>query len=146
MVSMERCIFCRIIDRQAPAYIIDETDRVIVFLSLENHPLVVPKAHIPNIYTLDDATGVAVMRETIAIARAVKAGLGCDGVYLAQANEPPAGQDVFHFHPHVYPRWHGDGMNIVAPGENPDRRAKQQARDRISRALLDLRTSGKEAG
>lgn len=143
---MEQCIFCQIVDRQASAYIIDETDWVIVFLSLENHPLVVPKAHIPNIYTLDDATGAAVMRETIAIARAVKVGLRCDGVYLAQANEPAGGQDVFHFHLHVYPRWHGDGMKIVAPGENPDLRVKRQVRDRIREALLDPRTSGKEGG
>ncbi len=141
---MEQCIFCRIIDRQAPAYIIDETDRVIVFLSLENHPLVVPKAHIPDIYALDDATGAAVMHETIAIARAVKVGLGCDGVYLAQANEPAGGQDVFHFHLHVYPRWHGDGMSIVAPGENPDSRVKRHLRDQIRGALLDPPTSGKE--
>lgn len=143
---MEQCIFCQIVDRQASAYIIDETDWVIVFLSLENHPLVVPKAHIPNIYTLDDTTGAAVMRETIAIARAVKVGLRCDGVYLAQANEPAGGQDVFHFHLHVYPRWHGDGMKIVAPGENPDLRVKRQVRDRIREALLDPRTSGKEGG
>ena len=143
---MEGCIFCRIIARQAPASVIDETDRVIVFLSLEHHPLVVPKAHIPDIYTLDDASGAAIMRETIAIARAVKAGLGCDGVFLAQANEPAAGQDVFHFHLHAYPRWLGDGMHVVAPGENPDLQAKQQTRDRISEALLDLRTGGKEAG
>ncbi|MBN1875707.1 MAG: HIT domain-containing protein, partial [Anaerolineae bacterium] len=28
------------------------------------------------------------------------------GVYITQANEPAAGQDVFHLHFHVYPRWH----------------------------------------
>lgn len=143
---METCIFCRIINQQVPAYIIDETDRVIIFLSLENHPLVVPKVYIPNIYTLDDATGAAVMRETIAIARAVKAGLGCDGVYLAQANEPAAGQDVFHFHLHVYPRWHGDGMQVLAPGENHDHQAKRQTRDQINEALRAARTSTEEVG
>ena len=142
---MEGCIFCRIIARQAPASIIDETDRVIVFLSLEHHPLVVPKIHIPDIYTLDDTAGAAIMRETVAIARAVKAGLGCDGIYLAQANEPAAGQDVFHFHLHVYPRWHGDAMRIVALGENPDLQAKQRTRDRIGEALLDPRAGGEEA-
>jgi histidine triad (HIT) family protein len=35
-------------------------------------------------------------------------GLGCEGVFIAQANEPAGGQDVFHLHIHVIPRWQGD--------------------------------------
>ena len=99
----EGCIFCRIIAREVPAHILDENDQVVVFLSLENHPLVVPKAHIPDIYTIPPDVGAAVMAETIKVAKAVKQALQCDGVYLTQANEPAAGQDVFHFHLHVYP-------------------------------------------
>ena len=106
MSAVEDCVFCRIIYEGAPAYIVDENDDVIVFLSLDNHPLIVTKRHVPDIYALDEALGAAVMAETIKIARAVKAGLACEGVYLAQANEAAAGQDVFHFHLHVYPRWH----------------------------------------
>jgi histidine triad (HIT) family protein len=117
---MDDCIFCRIIARQAPAYVIHEDDRVIVFLSLENHPLVVTKAHIPDIYALDDDTASAVMQTAARVARAVKAGLGCDGVYLTQANESAAGQDVFHFHLHVYPRWHGDGLRFIGPARQAD--------------------------
>ncbi len=101
----ESCVFCRIIQRQAPAHVVTEDEHVIVFLSLENHPLVVPKRHIPDIYSLDEATGAHIMRATIEVARAVKMGLACEGVLLIQANEPAAGQDVFHFHLHVYPRW-----------------------------------------
>ena len=101
----ESCIFCRIIRGAAPADVVAEDERVVVFLSLENHPLVVPKQHIPDIYSLDETTGAAIMRATIAVARAVKEGLACEGVSLAQANEPAAGQDVFHFHLHIYPRW-----------------------------------------
>lgn len=61
--------------------------------------------HIPNIYALDSATGAHIMRTAIEVARAVKAGLACEGIYLTQPNEPAAGQDVFHFHLHIYPRW-----------------------------------------
>ena len=45
------------------------------------------------------------MKAAIRLARAVKAGLQCDGIYLTQANERAAGQDIFHLHLHVYPRW-----------------------------------------
>jgi histidine triad (HIT) family protein len=101
----EPCVFCRIIRREAPAFVVSEDDLVIVLLSLENHPLVVPKQHIPDIYSLEEITGAAIMRTTIAVSRAVKQGLRCEGVYLTQANEPAAGQDVFHFDLRVYPRW-----------------------------------------
>ena len=105
--SREECVFCRIAMGQIPAHIINETEQVIVFLSLENHPLVVPKQHIPNIYAMPDDVGACVMQETIKIAKAVKKALQCDGVYLTQSNEPAAGQDVFHYHLHVYPCWEG---------------------------------------
>ena len=132
---MDDCIFCRIIDRRAPAYVIHEDDRVIVFLSLENHPLVVPKAHIPDIYTLDDDTATAIMQTAVRVARAVKAGLRCDGAYLAQANEPAAGQDVFHFHLHIYPRWHGDGLRFFGPEPETDSVAMARCLEQVRAAL-----------
>lgn len=102
---MENCTFCKIIDRKISGYILNENENTIVFLSLENHPLIVPKKHLPDIYSLDNELGAEVMKETIKIAKAVKQGLKCDGVYVTQANEPAAGQDVFHYHVHIYPRW-----------------------------------------
>src|SRR4051794_27560527 len=132
---MDDCIFCRIIARQAPAYVIHEDDRVIVFLSLENHPLVVPKAHIPDIYTVDDDTASAVMQTAARVARAVKAGLRCDGVYLTQANESAAEQDVFHFHLHVYPRWHGDGLRFIGPARQTDPAAMTRLHEQLRTAF-----------
>lgn len=107
---MNECIFCKFIKREAPAYILDESEEILAFLSLENHPLIVPKKHIPDIYTLDDEAAAAVMIEAVKIARAVKKGLGCDGINLVQANEPAAQQDVFHFHLHIKPRWQQDSV------------------------------------
>jgi histidine triad (HIT) family protein len=102
---MDDCIFCKIIKGEAPSYIVDENADVLVFLSLDNHPLVVPRQHVEALYDLDDATGAALMRETVRVTRALKEGLACDGVYLTQANGSAAGQDVFHLHIHLYPRW-----------------------------------------
>ena len=107
------CTFCQIVERQIPAYIIDEDDAVIVFLSLGNHPMVVPKEHIPDIYAMGDEIGARVMAKTIKIAKAVKKALHCDGIYLTQANEHAAGQDVFHFHLHVYPCWEAQELEAI---------------------------------
>ncbi|HEX5502452.1 MAG TPA: HIT domain-containing protein [Thermomicrobiales bacterium] len=128
---MDDCIFCRIVARRAPAYVVAEDGATIVFLSLEGHPLVVPKAHLPDVFALDDDLGAAIMRQAIRVARAVRAGLGCDGVYLGQANGAAAGQDVFHFHLHVYPRWH----DPPAWAGQTDAAARAALRAKIAAAL-----------
>ncbi len=144
MGNREGCVFCRIVDKQAPAYVIDENDQVIVFLSLENHPLVVPKEHIPDIYAMPSDIGARVMQVTIKIARAVKKALQCDGVYLTQSNEPAAGQDVFHFHLHVYPCWEGKErkaisrfVSSVTDPENVTEEMKATMMHKIREALAD---------
>ena len=136
----ENCPFCRIIRRQLPAYVITEDDHVIVFLSKENHPLVVSKQHIPNIYALDDTTGAHMMRAAVQIARAVKAGLQCDGVYLTQANEPAAGQDVFHLHLHIYPRWQAVDFRAQQTSEQVTEQDKQATLQKITGCLVHSRT------
>jgi histidine triad (HIT) family protein len=107
------CTFCQIVEKKAPAYILDETDEVIAFLSLENHPLVAPKEHIPDIYAMSEDAAARVMQETVRIAKAVKKALQCDGIYLTQCNEPAGGQSVFHFHFHVYPCWEGQEVKAI---------------------------------
>ena len=87
----EPSIFTRIVNREVPAHILHEDARVIVFLSLENHPLVVPKAPVRDIFALDDETAAAVMQTAVRVARALRDALGCDGVYLSQANGAAAG-------------------------------------------------------
>ena len=72
VIRDQECTFCRIVARELPAYIIDENDLVIVFLSLDNHPMVVTKDHIPNIYAMSSDVGAAVMDEAIKVARSVK--------------------------------------------------------------------------
>ncbi|HVA96796.1 MAG TPA: HIT family protein [Candidatus Acidoferrales bacterium] len=109
---MNDCIFCKIIAKEAPSYIIDENDDVIVFLAFEGHPLVVTKKHFSTIYNLDDVSGAAVMKAAVKVANALKKSLACDGVNVIQANEPVAGQDVMHFHMHIIPRWKNDSVNF----------------------------------
>ena len=109
---MDDCIFCKIIKGEIPGKIIEQNDDVIVFLSLQNHPLVVTKKHIENIYDMDPETGSAVMKETIRVAKAVKKGLACDGINLIQNNEAPAGQEVMHFHLHIKPRFKSDSVKM----------------------------------
>jgi histidine triad (HIT) family protein len=102
---MDNCIFCKIIAREIPGYIVDEDDSIIVFLSLENHPMIVPKAHIPDIFSLSADMASQIMTSAIRISAATKAATAADGIYITQTNGKAAGQDVFHYHMHVYPKW-----------------------------------------
>ncbi|HSW47943.1 MAG TPA: HIT family protein [Candidatus Saccharimonadales bacterium] len=132
---MQDCIFCKIIRKEAPGFIIDENEEVIVFLSYENHPLIVTKKHIPNIYEMDELTGAAVMKEAIKISRAVKIGLKCDGVNLVQANDPAGQQDVFHFHLHVKPRWKGDKVVLSWDSTKNPPKVLEETKNKIIKAL-----------
>jgi histidine triad (HIT) family protein len=44
------------------------------------------------------------------IALAMKSAYGCEGISTRQHNEPGGGQDVWHYHLHVFPRYAGDDL------------------------------------
>jgi histidine triad (HIT) family protein len=44
------------------------------------------------------------------IATAMRKAYECPGTSMRQHNEPAGGQDVWHFHVHVFPRWAGDRL------------------------------------
>jgi histidine triad (HIT) family protein len=110
------CVFCRIAARSAPASIVAETAEALAFMDInqptDGHVLVVPKAHIQDVYGMDQPTTDAVFRLTVEVAKAVKAALRCDGLDLLQANERAGQQEVFHFHVHVIARYQGDRDRI----------------------------------
>ena len=108
------CIFCTIIAKRAPAAIVYESDGAIAFLDIhpvtEGHTLVIPKKHCRNLFDLDDASGAAVMHASRVVARALRKAFNADGLTVLQSNERAGGQDVFHYHAHLAPRFVGDGL------------------------------------
>jgi histidine triad (HIT) family protein len=74
------------------------------------HVLVVPDPHHENIYDIPREVLGAVYETAQLVARAVRASYGCEGTSTRQHNEPGAGQDVWHFHVHVFPRYAGDDL------------------------------------
>lgn len=76
------------------------------------HVLIIPNEHYENIYDIPDNILSAVQIFSKKIAVALKEVYGCDGVSTKQHNEPHGGQDVFHYHPHVYPRYENDNLYL----------------------------------
>jgi histidine triad (HIT) family protein len=121
------CVFCRLVAGEAPHSIVLEDELTVAFMSLrqqrEGHVLVIPRTHIENVFDIDPSNGAAVMASTVRVARAVRAAYRPEGLHLWQSNGPGANQEVPHFHMHVMPRWHDDGLlqwHVGAPPVYPD--------------------------
>lgn len=102
------CIFCEIIAGREPGHMLLAGKHVCSFLSLEGHPLVVPFKHVSGLEDLDDETCAEILQTAKRLAIAVRAATECEGINLVLSDGAAAGQDVFHLHLHVKPRWAGD--------------------------------------
>jgi histidine triad (HIT) family protein len=84
------------------------------------HTLVVPNDHVACLAELDAQTGGQIFGVGQRIASALysapalgsAAGLRCEGINLFLADGDVAGQDVFHVHLHVIPRFRRDGFGL----------------------------------
>jgi histidine triad (HIT) family protein len=65
------------------------------------------RAHARNLLDVNPEPLQAVILTVQRVARAVRAALKPDGVFVAQFNGQVAGQTVYHLHFHVIPRWEG---------------------------------------
>lgn len=115
-----RCPFCRNV-RAAEAdhslEVVYRDDDVLVKMNPRwrpNNPgsvLVMPVDHYENIFDLPVDLAAPIHRAARSTAAAMKAAFDCDGISLRQHNEPAGSQDVWHYHLHVLPRWHGDDLD-----------------------------------
>jgi histidine triad (HIT) family protein len=105
---MTDCLFCDVIARRYPAEFVLDQSAVVAFMDQLRQPedvghvLVIPRAHVENIYGVDDALGAALFNAHARIARAVKRALAPDGITTWSSNERGAGQEIPHFHLHVF--------------------------------------------
>ena len=133
---MDNCIFCKIIAGEIPSFTVYENDYVVVFMSLENHPMIVPKKHFKDVFELDDTYASEIMKTAVYIANATKSATQCEGVNLSQANGTVAGQDVFHFHLHIKPRWKNDGVELKWNTETIDEKDRELLCSKIKKSLI----------
>ena len=97
----------------------------------EGHVLVIPNRHARDVYEIAEDDLAAVYGTAKRVAHAIRGSYGCEGTSMRQHNEPGGGQDVFHLHVHVFPRWAGDRLyerNAEARWTTPTERAPYVAR------------------
>jgi len=106
-------VFTKIIAGDIPGFVPYQDDVVAVLVALEGHILVVPKIVYPDIFTLPEEVAAHLMKVAVRVAKALATTTQCDGINLIQSNGSAAGQEVFHFHLHIKPRYASDSTTIT---------------------------------
>ncbi len=114
-MSDEHCVFCDIVERKIPAYVIYEDERTMAFADINpatpGHTLVIVKQHHETVYSLTPGDVAAVNQTVLKVAKAIKTTLKPEGIMIAQLNGLAAGQVIMHYHVHLIPRNSGDGLD-----------------------------------
>lgn len=107
-------IFARILRGEIPAYKVYEDDHSIAFMDVmpqaPGHTLVLPKHPSRNLLDASPESLAQMITVVQKVANAVQEAFDADGIYVAQLNEPAAGQTVFHLHFHIIPRHEGAAL------------------------------------
>ena len=111
-------IFAKILRGEAPCVKVYEDEVSLAFMDVmpraEGHTLIVPKAPARNLFDIAPDDLARFMPSLQKVALAVQAGMKAEGLSIQQFNEAAGGQQVFHLHFHILPRW--PGVALRPPG------------------------------
>ncbi|MEX0343589.1 MAG: HIT family protein [Rhizobiaceae bacterium] len=131
-------IFAKILRQEIPCEKLYEDDHTFAFMDImprsKGHCLVIPKAPARNILDCTEDSLSSVIATTKRLSAAVMQAFGAGGVTVLQANETAAGQEVFHLHFHVIPRYEGEKLG--PPAANMEEREVLAANADKIRAVL----------
>ena len=122
------CIFCAIVERKSPAWIVYEDAENLAFLDLfpitRGHLLVVPKRHVDRLIDLPESEYASYFKALTEVCRRVE---GLSRHYNVTANQGElAGQIVFHLHFHIMPRYGSDDPFTRRPRVKLEEREARQ--------------------
>jgi histidine triad (HIT) family protein len=104
---MDECIFCKIVNKEIPAKVVYEDDRILAFDDINPqapvHVLLIPKEHFASLNDIPeekkDLLGHILSKaRQVALEKEVKE----SGYRIVLNTGRDSGQDVFHIHFHVF--------------------------------------------
>ena len=108
------CIFCKIINGEIPSSKVYEDEDFIAFLDInpvhKGHTLLIPKKHFRNLFDTPDDVAAKIYSTAAKVGEGICKATSADGLNILQNNEEAAGQEVFHSHIHIIPRYKEDGL------------------------------------
>lgn len=125
-------VFGKILRGEIPSHKVFEDETILAMMDIfpqsKGHLLVIPKAPSRNLLDADPAVLAGAIAHVQRLALAVQKALQPDGIRIAQFNEAPAGQSVFHLHFHVIPVYEGVPLGAHGGGKADDAELAAQAR------------------
>lgn len=130
-------IFAKILRGEIPSTRVYEDDETLAFMDImprsDGHLLVIPKTSCRNVLDASPEQLASVMKTVQKLSQAVMKAFEADGVTIQQFNEAAGGQEVFHLHFHVLPRY--EGVSMRPPGNMGDFEVIAAQADKIKAAL-----------
>ncbi|MFB0568282.1 MAG: HIT family protein [Nitrososphaeria archaeon] len=116
---MERCVFCRIVQREEESFLVYEDEGRMAFTDRHpvniGHTLVIPKKHYSVLEDMLNREVGALFEFAARIARAAIRAVDAKGFNLLQSNGEAAWQEIPHVHVHIIPRFPGDYVRLSWP-------------------------------
>lgn len=134
------CAFCRIArGEDSSTQIICEDASWVAFFPSEpatpGHTLVIPREHVPDVWSLNPDLGADLMSAVVRVGRAIRSAVTPAGMNLISSSGVAAEQTVFHLHLHVVPRYEGDDIEpIWPPKKHPDEELTEGIAEKIRKA------------
>ncbi|VVC03377.1 HIT domain protein [Candidatus Bilamarchaeum dharawalense] len=137
---MPECIFCMIIRGKRPCTKVYENDDMMAFMDnkpiTNGHVLLIPKKHTELLTEMDDRLAGEMLIVAKKVGLAIKKSkLNCRGINYILADGAEAGQDIFHVHMHIIPRYRGDGFGL----RMPQREDEETSEERLERIAVKIR-------
>ena len=130
-------IFAKILRGEIPSIKVYGDDETYVFMDImprsDGHALVIPKTPARNMLDATPEQLAACLATVQKISHAMIKGLGADGITQQQFNEDAGGQEVYHLHFHILPRY--TGISTRPPGKMGDMDEIKATAEKIKAAL-----------
>jgi histidine triad (HIT) family protein len=136
------CAFCEIVAGRHAAHVVLDDELTVAFLDVRplfpGHSLLVPRRHVETLADLPAEEVGPYFQRAQRLARAMEAGLGAAGSFVAMNNR--ISQSVPHLHTHVVPRNPKDGLRgfFWPRGRYADDAEAAAVADRLRATLSEL--------
>ncbi len=138
---MTGCLFCQIVQGERSALKIFEGEGAVAFLDIfpctPGHTLVIPRQHYATVSEMSSEDVGKLFQAAAVVAAKVQSAMGAAGFNMGINNGKAAGQEVFHAHIHIIPRYQGDrGGSMKSVARMSGKESLEQVASKIRSAFI----------
>jgi len=132
-------VFAKILRDEIPSMRVYEDSETLAMMDImpraDGHVLVIPKTPARNMLDASSEQMAACLKTVQRISHAMIRAFEADGVTVQQFNEAAGGQEIFHLHYHVLPRF--EGVRLRPPGNMEDAEVLKANAEKLLAALSE---------